>query len=55
VLDHLDLCCFLVRQLLTAAFGELLNGIAALLDQSTEDLLRLFVIERRALIDLLNS
>ena len=50
--DQRDLGGFLVGHLLAPAFGELLDGILALLDQSGQNLLRFLVVERSHLFDL---
>ena len=50
--EHGDFRRFLVGEILTAAAGELFDGIPALLDGSGDDLSRLVLVERAALLDL---
>ncbi len=49
--ENHDLRRFLVDEILPAAFDELLDRVAALLDQRRHDLERLVVVERTAALD----
>ena len=51
-LEDRDLRGFLVHEILPAALRELLDGIAALLDERADDLARFRVVERAGLLDL---
>ena len=53
--DQHDFGGFFVGHLLASAFGELLDGFFALLDQRGQHGLRFFVVERRHFFDLLDS